>query len=184
MSFKKPNFINKNTDDGQRINNSTNQIYIDSNLKRWFSRNIGLWKSQRQYIFKNDEVHNVTMFIKVEKNQLKDNEDGQYKFSWWPLKEYEFFKIHSKYKQEGQMQAHISGHQLIREQFYLSDKKGISNIKQIDEHELVFESNYDQWLIIEHARLINQDELRFRFIYSWNQDNLEIVESHHEIKVE
>ena len=29
--------------------NNSHEISINSNLKRWFSRNIGLWKSNRTY---------------------------------------------------------------------------------------------------------------------------------------
>ena len=53
------------------------------------------------------------------------------------------------------MQAFIRGHQLIRQNFYLSDKDGISNIKQVDEHEMIFESSYEGWYILEHTRLID-----------------------------
>ena len=77
----------------------------------------------------------------------------------------------------------IKGHQLIREKFYLSDIDGISNIKQVDEHEMIFESSYEDWYILEHTRLIDEDNYRFRVIYSWNKDKLKIVENHHEIKI-
>ena len=30
------------------------EVNIDSNLKRWFSRNIGLWKSNRTYYLEED----------------------------------------------------------------------------------------------------------------------------------
>ena len=81
------------------------------------------------------------------------------------------------------MQAFIKGHQLIRKEFYLSDIDGISNIKQVDEHEMIFESSYEDWYILEHTRLIDEDNYRYRVIYSWNKDKLKIVENHHEIKI-
>ena len=81
------------------------------------------------------------------------------------------------------MQAFIKDHQLIRENFYLSDIDGISNIKQVDEHEMIFESSYEDWYILEHTRLIDEDNYRYRVIYSWNKDKLKIVENHHEIKI-
>ena len=81
------------------------------------------------------------------------------------------------------MQAFIKDHQLIRENFYLSDTDGISNIKQVDEHEMIFESSYEDWYILEHTRLIDEDNYRYRVIYSWNKDKLKIVENHHEIKI-
>ena len=81
------------------------------------------------------------------------------------------------------MQAFIKDHQLIREKFYLSDIDGISNIKQVDEHEMIFESSYEDWYILEHTRLVDGDNYRYRVIYSWNKNKLKIVENHHEIKI-
>ena len=81
------------------------------------------------------------------------------------------------------MHALLKGHQLIRGNFYLSDVEGISNIKQVDEHEMIFESSYKDWHIIEHTRLVDLDNYRFRVIYSWNKNKLKIVENHHEIKI-
>ena len=98
-------------------------------------------------------------------------------------KKYNFFEENPKYKEKGEMQASIRGHQLIRENFYLSNVDGVSNIKQVDEHEMIFESSYDDWYILEHTRLIDEDNYRYRVIYSWNKDKLKIVETHHEIKI-
>jgi len=81
------------------------------------------------------------------------------------------------------MQAFLKGHQLIRGNFYLSDVAGITNIKQVDEHEMIFESSYKNWYILEHTRLVDSDKFRFRVIYSWNKNKLKIVENHHEIKI-
>ena len=81
------------------------------------------------------------------------------------------------------MHAFLKGHQLMREKFYLSNDEGISNIKQVDEHEMIFESSYKDWYILEHTRLVDSDNYRFRVIYSWNKDKLKIVENHHEIKI-
>ena len=81
------------------------------------------------------------------------------------------------------MRAYIKGHQLIREEFYLSDIDGISNIKQVDEHEMIFESSYEDWYILEHTRLVDNDNYRFRVIYSWKKNKLTIVENHHEVKI-
>ena len=81
------------------------------------------------------------------------------------------------------MRAFIKGHQLMRENFYLSNDAGISNIKQVDEHEMIFESSYKDWYIIEHTRLVDSDNYRFRVIYSWKKNKLKIVENHHEIKI-
>ena len=32
------------------------RMHLDSNLRRWFSRNLGLWRSRRLYFFPDDEV--------------------------------------------------------------------------------------------------------------------------------
>ncbi len=159
------------------------EITIDSNLKRWFSRNIGLWKSNRTYFFEEEKKsYNLCMFIKIESLKNKNEWESHYKFSWYPEKKYSFFDENPKYKEKGEMQAFIKDHQLIREKFYLSDVDGISNIKQVDEHEMIFESSYQDWYILEHTRLVDDDKYRFRVIYSWNKNELKIVENHHEIR--
>ena len=43
--------------------------------------------------------------------------------------------------------------------------------------------SYEDWYILEHTRLIEGDNYRYRVIYSWNKDKLKIVENHHEIKI-
>ena len=48
---------------------------------------------------------------------------------------------------------------------------------------MIFESSYKDWFIIEHTRLVDSDNYRFRVIYSWNKNKLKIVENHHEIKI-
>ena len=83
-------------------------------------------------------------------------------------KKYNFFK-NPQYKEQGEMKAYLKGHQLFRENFYLSNVEGISNIKQVDEHEMIFESSYNDWYILEHTRLVDSDNYRFRVIYSWNK---------------
>ena len=163
---------------------NTPDLYLDSNLRRWFSRNIGLWKSHRTYFLeRTNKTYNICMFLKIEAVENKDPWKSHYKFSWYPEKKYKFFDENPNYSEKGEMKAYIQGHQLIREKFYLSDSKGISNIKQVDEHEMIFESSYDNWHILEHTRLLNLDNFRFRVIYSWNKNDIEIVENHHEIRI-
>ena len=160
------------------------QISINSNLKRWFSRNIGLWKSHRTYFLEEDsKTYNLCMNLKIEALVNKNEWESHFKFTWYPEKKYHFFEENPKYKEKGEMQAFIKGHQLIRKNFYLSDIDGISNIKQVDEHEMIFESSYEDWYIIEHTRLVEGDNYRYRVIYSWNKGKLKIVENHHEIKI-
>ena len=160
------------------------EISLNSNLKRWFSRNIGLWKSNRTYFLEDKKkTYNLCMYINVEAVEAKKEWESHYKFTWYPEKKYSFFDENPKYKEKGEMQAFIKDHQLIRENFYLSNIDGISNIKQVDEHEMIFESAYEDWYILEHTRLIDEDNYRYRIIYSWNKDKLKIVENHHEIKI-
>ena len=160
------------------------EVSINSNLKRWFSRNIGLWKSNRTYFIEEQKkTYNLCMYLKVEAIETKKEWESHYKFTWYPEKKYSFFDENPKYKEKGEMQAFIMGHQLIRKKFYLSNVDGISNIKQVDEHELIFESTYEDWYILEHTRLVDQDNYRYRVIYSWNKDKLKIVENHHEIRI-
>ena len=157
---------------------------FDSNLKRWFDRNIGLWHSKRQYFFDEEKAINLEMNINVSKLTQMDSEFQRYRFNWWCGEEgNDFFIKNPTYKREGEIIAQLQGHQLIRDCSYLSDSSCKSNIRQVDEHELIFESNYDDWHVLEHTRLIDQDKFRSRAIYSWLNDQLKIVENHHEIRI-
>jgi len=160
------------------------EINLNSNLKRWFSRNIGCWKSNRTYFLnEKQKTYSLCMNIKIQALKNKSEWESHYKFTWYPEKKYDFFDENPQYKEKGEMQAFLKGHQLFRENFYLSHVQGISNIKQVDEHEMIFESSYDDWYILEHTRLVDSDNYRFRVIYSWKNDKLEIVENHHEKKI-
>tara|TARA_B100000212_G_scaffold67800_1_gene47304 strand:- start:1678 stop:2220 length:543 start_codon:yes stop_codon:yes gene_type:complete len=157
------------------------EVSINSNLRRWFKRNIGLWKSERIYFLQEiNKSYNICMNLKIESLESKNPWESHYKFTWNPSKKYSFFEDNPEYKEKGEMKAFIQGHQLIRENFYLSENNGVSNIRQVDEHEMIFESSYDDWYILEHTRLLDMDRLRYRVIYSWNKNCLKIVENHHE----
>jgi len=176
-------FINHNNKKNFNENNSP-EISLNSNLKRWFSRNIGLWKSNRTYFLEEGgKTYNLCMNINIQTIENENEWESHYKFTWYPEKKYKFFEENPQYKEKGEMQAFLRGHQLIRENFYLSDINGISNIRQVDEHEMIFESSYQDWYILEHTRLVDSDNYRFRVIYSWNKNKLKIVENHHEIKI-
>tara|TARA_B100000242_G_scaffold59473_1_gene35448 strand:- start:240 stop:776 length:537 start_codon:yes stop_codon:yes gene_type:complete len=163
--------------------NDSPEISLNSNLKRWFSRNIGSWKSNRTYfLYEVQKTYNLCMNLNIQSLKNKIEWESHYKFSWYPEKKYNFFDENPQFKERGEMRAYIKGHQLMRENFYLSDSEGISNIKQVDEHEMIFESSYKDWYILEHTRLVDSDNYRFRVIYSWNKNKLKIVENHHEIK--
>ena len=160
------------------------EISLNNNLKRWFSRNIGLWKSNRTYFLdESQKTYNLCMNINIQALESKSEWESHYKFSWYPEKKYDFFKENPHYKEQGEMRAFLKGHQLVRGNFYLSNIEGVSNIKQVDEHEMIFESSYEDWYILEHTRLVDLDNYRFRVIYSWNKNKLKIVENHHEIKI-
>ena len=164
--------------------NNSPEISLNSNLKRWFSRNIGSWRSNRTYFFNDGQKSfNLTMNISIQALENKNEWESHYKFTWYPEKKYNFFEENPQYKEEGEMEAYLKGHQLFRGGFYLSNASGISNIRQVDEHEMIFESSYEDWYILEHTRLVDSDNYRFRVIYSWNKNKLKIVENHHEIKI-
>ena len=159
------------------------RIDFDSNLRRWFGRNIGLWHSKRQYFFDKGKATNLEMYIDVSKLIQSDSELESYRFKWWCEDKKDFFIKRPTYKSEGEITARLQGHQLIRDSAFLSDSSCVSSIRQVDEHELIFESNYDNWHVLEHTRLIDQDKFRSRNIYSWLNDKLKIVETHHEIRI-
>jgi len=160
------------------------RIQLDSTLRRWFNRNLGLWRSRRQYFFPDDEVLRVDMLLRLETFEDQAEAEPRYRITWWPEKEYDFFDIKPRYVREGVMDASLCGHQLRRNRGYLCGSPIKSQIRQADEHELVFESHYQQWDILEHIRLVDQDRFRARSIYSWCDGNLELVEMHHEIRLE
>jgi hypothetical protein len=160
------------------------RIQLDSSLRRWFNRNLGLWRSRRSYLFPDDEVMRVDMRVRVESFSQPVEGDAAYRISWWPEKETDFFERKPTYSREGSMEAYLCGHQLRRSGSYLDGTSSSSQIRQVDEHELMFESHYQDWAILEHIRLIDQDRYRARSIFSWRDGVLEITEMHHEIRLE
>jgi hypothetical protein len=160
------------------------RIQLDNTLKRWFSRNLGLWRSRRLYFFSDGDVLRVDMMLRVEGFSEPIEGEAAYRFTWWPEKEYDFFDRKPRYVRTGTMEAYLCGHQLRRSQSYLCGSPGKSQIRQVDEHELIFESHYQEWDILEHIRLVDQDRYRARSIYSWRNGELELSEIHHEERVE
>ena len=58
------------------------EVSIDSNLKRWFSRNIGLWKSNRTYFLEEErKTYNLCMYINIESLKNKKEWESHYKFT-------------------------------------------------------------------------------------------------------
>jgi hypothetical protein len=160
------------------------RIQLDSTLRRWFARNLGLWRSRRLYFFADGEALRVDMMLRVETFSEPVEGDAAYRFTWWPEQEYEFFDKKPRYVPSGTMEAYLCGHQLRRSRGYLCGTSTKSQIRQVDEHELIFESHYQEWDILEHIRLIDQDRYRSRSIYSWKDGVLDLAETHHEIRVE
>lgn len=161
-------------------------INVDSNLRRWFSRNLGLWRSRRQYHFSDDQVMHLDMNLKMEAFAEPQAGETRYRFSWWPEsgQSDEFFERKPWYEKEGVMEATLWGHQLQRSRGYLNADPVRTRLRQVDEHETILESHYQQWDILEHIRLVDQDRFRYRAIYSWENGELAIVEHHHEIRLE
>ena len=69
------------------------EINLNSNLKRWFSRNIGFWKSNRTYFLDQvQKTYNLCMNIKIQALENKSEWESHYKFTWYPEKKYDFLK--------------------------------------------------------------------------------------------
>jgi len=163
---------------------AASRIRLDSSLRRWFSRNLGLWRSRRLYFFADGDVLRVDMMLRVESFSEPIEGEAAYRFTWWPEQDFDFFEKKPRFVPTGTMEAYLCGHQLRRSRGYLCGSPIKSQIRQVDEHELVFESHYQEWDILEHIRLIDQDRYRSRSIYSWKDGVLELAETHHEIRVE
>lgn len=160
------------------------RIQLDSNLKRWFGRNLGLWRSRRLYFFADGEVLRLDMLVRVEIYSESSYGEAAYRLSWWPEESYDFFKIKTQYHARGCADAYLCGHQLRRSQDVVAGIPVNSQIRQVDEHEVIFESQDHDLQVIEHIRLVDQDRYRSRSIYCWRDGQLEVSEIHHEIRLE
>ena len=160
------------------------RIQLDSSLRRWFERNLGLWRSRRTYFLSEDEVVRVDMLLRVERFSEPVQGEAAYRFSWWPEQDNDFFDRKPDYPRQGSMEAYLCGHQLCRSQSFFSATPSSSQIRQVDEHELVFGSHYNDRHILEHIRLVDQDRFRARSIFSWRDGALQLSENHHEIRLE
>ena len=118
------------------------RLQFDNSLRRWFNRNLGLWRSRRQYFFDDDQAMRVDMLLRMEAFSEPVEGEAAYRFTWWPQKEYDFFDKNPRYVREGNLEAYLCGHQLRRSRGYLCGSPTKSQIRQVDEHELVFESHY------------------------------------------
>jgi hypothetical protein len=161
------------------------RIRLDSNLRRWFARNLGLWRSRRTYFFtEDDEVLRVDMLLRVEIHGEQREDSQGYRLSWWPEADRGFFERKPHYRREGAMEESLCGHQLHRSCGYLADHPTVSQIRQINEHTMGFESHDDDWETEEQTRLLDQDRYRSCSIHTFRQGVLEVAEIHHEIRLE
>jgi len=129
-------------------------------------------------------VLRLDMLLRVEAYGPVPGQDARYHFSWLTEADHGFYESKPQYSREGSMDVVLSGHQLLRSAGFHDSEPHRSQIRQVDEHELVFESQYKQWDVLEHMRLIDQDRHRSRSIYSWRDGQLDLVEIHHEIRLE
>jgi hypothetical protein len=160
------------------------RIQLDSNLKRWFGRNLGLWRSRRLYFFVDDEVLRLDMLVRVEIYSEASHGEAAYRLSWWPEESFDFFEIKPQYRARGSADVYLFGHQMRRSQDVVAGIPINSQIRQVDEHEVIFESQDHDLHVIEHIRLVDQDRYRSRSIYCWRDGQLEVSEIHHEIRLE
>ena len=160
------------------------RIQLDSNLKRWFGRNLGLWRSRRLYFFVDDEVLRLDMLLRMEIYSEASHGEAAYRLSWWPEESFDFFNIKPQYRARGCADVYLCGHQVRRSQDVVAGIPINSQIRQVDEHEVIFESQDHDLHVIEHIRFDDQDRYRSRSIYCWRDGQLEVSEIHHEIRLE
>ena len=90
------------------------EVTINSNLRRWFKRNIGQWNSQRIYFLKEkNKNYNISMNLKIESLESKNAWESHYKFTWHPSDKYTFFEDNPEFKEKGIMKAYLQGLSLI-----------------------------------------------------------------------
>ena len=80
----------------ERGGDQRSRIQLDSSLRRWFGRNLGLWRSRRTYFFPDDEAVRVDMLLRVESFSEPVEGEAAYRFTWWAEKEYDFFDRHTR----------------------------------------------------------------------------------------
>ncbi len=84
----------------------SSRIRLDTNLRRWFARNLGLWRSRRIYFFsEDDEVLRVDMLLRIEIHADAGEGDEGYRFTWWPEKDLRFFDQKPRFRAQGTMEA-------------------------------------------------------------------------------
>ncbi len=159
------------------------RICLDSNLRRWFARNLGLWRSRGNYFFGEDESLFMETLLLFERIPDNLNNETNYRFSWKTEKGKNSLLNKTSSKGKGMIELTLSGHRLKQSCSYIDSSPCLSSICQVDEHELIFETRIKKWHVIEHARLIDQDNYRSRNIYIWEDSLLKTVETLHETRL-
>lgn len=157
---------------------------VDQVIRRWFNRNVGLWRSHRRFDFCDGSTVAMDTMLRIESFEDPLKGDACYRFRWWPAQEETPtpFGPTSPYATTGTIEAYLIGHQLYRSRGYLCGSPTRSRIRQVDEQEVVFESHYMEWDILEHIRLVDDARYRARSVYSWKNRTLELAEVHHEVR--
>ncbi|OOV35855.1 hypothetical protein BV53_02810 [Candidatus Synechococcus spongiarum LMB bulk15N] len=155
---------------------------MDQVVRRWFNRNLGLWRSHRRFDFSDGSTVSMDTMLRIESFEDPLKGDSCYRFRWWPVRKDTAFSQDSPYATTGTMEAYLIGHQLYRSRGYFCGSPTRSHIRQVDEQEVVFESHYMEWDILEHIRLVDDARYRARSIYSWQNSTLTLVEVHHEVR--
>ena len=155
---------------------------VDQVVRRWFNRNVGLWRSHRRFDFCDGSTVAMDTMLHIESFEDPLKGDSCYRFRWWPAQKDTPFSKDSSYPTTGAIEAYLIGHQLYRSRGYFCGSPIRSHIRQVDEQEVVFESHYMEWDILEHIRLVDDARYRARSIYSWQNSTLALVEVHHEVR--
>ncbi len=158
------------------------RFQLDNGLRRWFERNLGLWSSQRLYFFEGEEPLRLDMALRVEGLSDAGEPEARYRFTWWTEQEYDFFERKPELPREGSMEASLCGHQLRRTHLLLGTGPVTTRIRQVDEHQVTFETHVNDLHVLEHIRLVDQDRFRARSIFTWRGGKLEVSEMHHEVR--
>lgn len=155
---------------------------VDQVIRRWFNRNVGLWRSHRRFDFCDGSTVAMDTMLHIESFEDPLKGDSCYRFRWWPAQKDTPFSKNSSYLTTGAIEAYLIGHQLYRSRGYFCGSPIRSRIRQVDEQEVVFESHYMEWDVLEHIRLVDDARYRARSIYSWQNSTLALVEVHHEVR--
>ena len=86
------------------------------------------------------------MFINIQALESKSEWEYHYKFNGYPEKNYNFFEENPQYKERGEMSAFLKGHQLFRENFYLSNEQVFCQLqRQREAHQVALALQLLRW---------------------------------------